>query len=195
VVKVDDDAQDLVKIAGQPQVLSLDGSRIGQPWSVLRQWLTWSIAPVDGHRALTGVAVVGVAAAIGLAVLGLPNVDLHGPLHQWGVMDPFCGGTRAARYAMQGQLGRAWTYNPLGIVAVGVAIAGTGRAVMGVVSGRWVNVRMSWSPRRRQLVLAVVVIVLVVLEVRQQSLAEMLNRPADSPPSLIGWLGAVGQWR
>ncbi len=116
-----------------------------------------------------------MAVATGLAVLGLPNIDLHGPLHQWGIMDPFCGGTRAARYAMQGQWILSWTYNPLGIAAVAAALAGSIRVIVGVISGRWVNVRASWTPRRRRIAMATLVIVLVILEVRQQSLAELLR--------------------
>lgn len=144
----------------------------GDGW---RTWSTWSVSSMDRHRALSGVAVVGMAVATGLAVLGLPNIDLHGPLHQWGIMDPFCGGTRAARYAMQGQWILSWTYNPLGIAAVAAALAGSIRVIVGVISGRWVNVRASWTPRRRRIAMATLVIVLVILEVRQQSLAELLR--------------------
>lgn len=151
-----------------------------------QQWATWSFSSVDRHRALSGIAVVGVAAAVGLAVLGLPTVDLHGPLHQWGLMDPFCGGTRAARYTMQGQWALAWTYNPLGIAAVAAAVAGVIRVLGGLVSGRWVNVRVAWTPRRRRVAVAVLAVVLVILEARQQSLADMLRRSAVIRPSLFG---------
>ena len=70
-------------------------------------------------------------------VLGLPPIDLHGPLHWVGIMDPLCGGTRAARYTAIGQWGQAWHYNPLGIVtvlAVGLLLL---RGAVGVTTGRW----------------------------------------------------------
>lgn len=151
-----------------------------------QKWATWSVSSVDRHRALSGVAVAGLAAATGLAVLGLPTRDLHGPLHQWGIMDPFCGGTRAARYTMQGQWALAWTYNPLGIAAVAAATAGVLRVLFGLIAGRWVNVSVSWTPRRRRVVVLALAVVLVVLEVRQQSLADMLRRSVVIRPSLLG---------
>ena len=61
---------------------------------------------------------MGASIAVAMAIYGLPAVDLHPPLHRLGIMDPLCGGTRAARYAAQGRFEDAWTYNPLGIVAV-----------------------------------------------------------------------------
>ena len=69
---------------------------------------------VDRHRTLTGLAAGGLVLAAAWALLGLPPVDLHGPLHRYGVMDPLCGGTRAVRLATLGGWADAWGYNPLG---------------------------------------------------------------------------------
>ena len=128
----------------------------------------------DRHRWLTALAVLALAIAAAMAILGLPPVDLHGPLHRFGIMDPLCGGTRAARYTAQGNLAEAWRYNPLSIVIVlsaGIAIL---RAAVGLLSRRWVTLSIGWTPVRRRWVVAIVVGLLVVLEIRQQLRADLL---------------------
>jgi hypothetical protein len=138
-------------------------------------FLRFSWQSYNAHRLITVAAVLGVAAAGVMAVVGLPPIDLHGPLHYVGIMDPLCGGTRAARYTMRGEWAQAWRYNPLGILAVAGAVAGVGRAAVGILSGRWLTVTVSWTPRRRRVIVAVVLAVMIVLEVRQQLLAELLT--------------------
>jgi hypothetical protein len=150
-------------------------SATAKPIPHRRPWLQWSWERGDDHRMITIVAFVGVAAAILVAVFGLPPIDLHGPLHYLGVMDPLCGGTRAARYAMLGDLRLAWRYNPLGIVAVLGSAAFVGRAMIGAITGRWISVTVVWTPRRSPLVVAVALVLLAVLEVRQQLLAPLLT--------------------
>jgi hypothetical protein len=61
---------------------------------------------------LAPLAAAGLLAAGVLAVVGLPPVDLHGPLHRLGIMDPLCGMTRGVVAVLRGQLGRAVAYNP-----------------------------------------------------------------------------------
>lgn len=109
-----------------------------------------------------------------MALLGLPPVDLHSPLHKIGIMDPLCGGTRAARYATQGKLGEAWRYNPLSIfivIAAGLVIL---RAAVGLLARRWVNVSLAWTPLRRRCVVLIAITLLVSLEIRQQMRADLL---------------------
>jgi hypothetical protein len=137
--------------------------------------LRWSWQTHDGHRLVTVAAFLGVAAAGMMALVGLPPVDLHGPLHYLGIMDPLCGGTRAARYTMRGDLVQAWRYNPLGIFAVAGAVAAAGRAVVGTLTRRWVTVAIGWTSRRRRLVIGLILAVVAVLEVRQQLLASLLT--------------------
>ena len=128
----------------------------------------------DGHSWVSVLAMLGIAAALAMAITGLPPVDLHGPLHKFGIMDPLCGGTRAARYAAQGNFVEAWRYNPLSIVIVvagGVALV---RAGIGIVAGRWVNLKFSPTQGQRRILLGVVAVLLMALEIRQQMRAELL---------------------
>lgn len=118
--------------------------------------------------------MAAVAAAAGMAMFGLPPIDLHGLLHHWGIMDPLCGGTRAAMYAARGDWPLAWRYNPLGILVVVVSAAAVVRSVLGVVTGRWLMVAVTWTPRRRRIVIVAAVMVLAALTVRQQLRAELL---------------------
>jgi hypothetical protein len=103
-----------------------------------------SIGREDRHRRLTvtatAIAAVGLLIAAALAAFGLPGGDVHPPLHYLGIMDPLCGGTRAARLTVQGDLAGAWTYNPLGIVVVLGAALVLIRTLLGAVGGRWLDV-------------------------------------------------------
>ena len=137
-------------------------------------WLSWAVEPTDRHRPITILATVGLFAGVLMAFLGLQPVDLHGPLHHLGLMDPFCGGTRAAYYTLRGQGGQAWRYNPLGLVAVLAASVAVARAAAGLLTRRWVNLTMRWSPARRRTLVATIVVAAAALEVRQQLIAPLL---------------------
>ena len=52
--------------------------RVRRPAGGVRGW-EW--APTDRYRDWTWLAVLGTAAAAGMALVGLPPLDLHGPLH------------------------------------------------------------------------------------------------------------------
>jgi len=140
--------------------------------------LRLSVDHHDAHRfttlLATALALVGLAVAAAMAIFGLPPVDLHGPLHRLGIMDPLCGGTRAARLTAQGHLAQAWTYNPLGIVAVLGAAGVVLRTAAGAVTGRWVNLHARLTRRQNRSLLLVLVIATVALEVRQQLRADLL---------------------
>lgn len=79
----------------------------------------------DRHPALAPAAAGGLLAAGGLAVVGLPPLDLHGPLHYLGIMDPLCGMTRGTVAVLQGQLGRAVAYSPASPMLVVGAVLGS----------------------------------------------------------------------
>lgn len=135
------------------------------------------LADHDQLRTITLIGIAGLAIAAVMAIFGLPPVDLHGPLHRMGIMDPLCGGTRAARLTAQGDLVQAWRYNPLGILTVVAAAAAALRLAAGLATRRWLTLEIAWTPRRLRVLMAVVIVLTVLLEVRQQGRAELLLRP------------------
>ena len=138
------------------------------------QWVRVGWETRDDYRVVTVTGFAVLAAAVGMAVFGLPPVDLHGVLHHFGIMDPLCGGTRAARFTAAGQWSQAWRYNPLGLLVVlGGAVLAV-RALLGVLTGRWVTMRTRWTPRRRGAAIALLVVLTVALTVRQQLRADLL---------------------
>jgi Protein of unknown function (DUF2752) len=145
-------------IAKQPRP-SLAGIRVG--WSDRDEW-----------RHLTWLALVGLVLAGGLAVLGLPPVDLHGPLHRFGIMDPLCGMTRGVRDVMLGHLGRAVDYNPASPVLVVGGVGAVVRGMIGRMSGRWLTFRL----RTRRPAGWALAGALAVLWVNQQLHAALLMR-------------------
>ena len=128
----------------------------------------------DEWHAISVVGVLGLIAAALLAARGLPSADLHGPLHSAGIMDPLCGGTRAARLTARGDLAGAWRYNPLGIAATLAAAAASLRLLAGHLTHRWISVEVAWTPRRIRVALLLAVLAIVLLEVRQQGRADLL---------------------
>ena len=120
--------------------------------------------------------MAGVAAAALMAIAGLPPVDIHGVLHHLRVMDPLCGATRSARLAAQGRFSTAWEYNPLGIAADFAALLLVLRAVAAGLTGKWLDVTLSWTPGRRRTVLGLGLAMLVALEIRQQLRVDLLVR-------------------
>lgn len=136
--------------------------------------LTVSWEPKDRHLWMTLLAFAGVLVAAALAAFGLPPVDLHPFIHDLGIMDPLCGGTRSARYTAQGDFGQAWNYNPLGILTVLGGVLAVSRALVGLVSRKWLTVRIGWTPRRRWIAVAAFIILVTALEIRQQLRADLL---------------------
>jgi len=111
-----------------------------------------------------------IAGLVGLRLAGLPPVDLHGPLHFLGLMDPLCGGTRAALWLSRGDLSRAWHYNPL-LPLLGIAlVAVAARWLLGTFGCRWYNV----YGRNRRLAVVLGAIFTIALWANQQSHATLL---------------------
>lgn len=137
-------------------------------------WITLSWRGNDAHRIVTLISAAGLLAAIAMSLFGLPPVDLHGPLHRLGVMDPLCGGTRAAHYAVLGHWGAAWRYNPLGMLAVIAAAVAVLRSLTGLLLGRWLTLTLWWTPLGRRLALAMLVTAFVAMTARQQLRADLL---------------------
>lgn len=137
-----------------------------------RGWpIRFSVERIDRHRVLTLFAVAGLAAGALMAAFGLPPVNLHGPLHQLGIMGPICGATRAVRFAMMGEWGLSFQYNPIGIPLVAGAAFLVLRTAAGALTRRWLNVRMRWS----RLTVAVVVVAILALWVNQQLHVDLIG--------------------
>ena len=124
----------------------------------------------DRHVGMTRLAAVGLAAALVMAVLGQPPYGFHGPLHYLGIMSPTCGMSRGVMWFARGNLALAWDYNPASLLVIPAGLTALIRAAFGRVSGRWPNltIRWSWGP------VALVVLALLALSIRQQLHAELL---------------------
>ena len=117
---------------------------------------------------------MGSLAAVALAVVGVPSTELlHGPLHFAGIMDPLCGGTRAAYLLAHGQWAWAWTYNPVVYPLAATAGLLACRAIVGWSTGRWLVLPFA---HRRSLIL-VLLVALAALEVHRQLHADLLTAP------------------
>lgn len=125
----------------------------------------------DRHRVFTALALTGLAIGSMLAVFGLPPVDLHGPQHYLGVMGPLCGGTRGLRFALLGEWGQAWGYNPLSVILVVGAVGCLVRHLVGWCSGRWLTVHLRWGP----VTIGLLVLAIIALGINQQLHADLLN--------------------
>jgi hypothetical protein len=136
----------------------------------------------DRHRWAGPLAAFGLVAGALLVVLGLPPLDLHGPLHYAGVMDPLCGATRGVHAAMRADFGQAWRYNPISVVLVLGAAGAVLREVVGRLRGRWLSIRTN----HRKTVVVAGVVLLVALEANQQAHANLLRSGPGSTPS--AWL-------
>jgi Protein of unknown function (DUF2752) len=129
----------------------------------------WSPVDRSGPQ-LTWLAAGGLLVGVALAVTGPPPIDLHGPLHHLGIMDPVCGMTRGVVWTLRGHIGRAWTYNPASPLLVAGALAVLVRAGIGWRTGRWLTVTV-----RDGLLLRVVAVVEVLaLWANQQQHAALL---------------------
>lgn len=126
---------------------------------------------LDEDRApwLIGVVGLGTLGAVYLRTFGLPGADLHGPLHRVGIMDPFCGGTRATYVLVRGDIGAAWSWNPLVPLLAIATVVAVVRFAVGLSTHRWLTVDL---PRRAWLTF--VAGVLAIVEVNQQLQAERL---------------------
>jgi hypothetical protein len=82
---------------------------------------------------LTVSATVVALGAIALRILGVPSVDIHGPLHYLGIMDPLCGGTRATFLLLASDPVGAARYNPV-VFPVAAAVLAV-LACAGIVIG------------------------------------------------------------
>ena len=123
----------------------------------------------DEFAGWTSIAVLGGLMFIALRVFGLPQADLHTPLHHAGIMDPGCGMTRAMWLLGHGRLVDAWRYNPGAYALAAAGIFLMARAVFGAATSKW----LTWKglPRRTTWV---VVVAFAALWINQQANADLL---------------------
>ncbi|MEV0768555.1 DUF2752 domain-containing protein [Nocardia salmonicida] len=136
-----------------------------------------SAALRDGDRLLwlTVSAAVVAVAATALRVVGVPSVDLHGPTHHLGLMDPFCGGTRATYLLLAGDVSESLRYNPGVLVLAVVAVLALARGVVGIFTGHWLHFALRPGFGRALRIVAVVAV--LALWARQQINADLLTQP------------------
>jgi hypothetical protein len=115
------------------------------------------------------LAIVGLTLGVAMAQAGLSPVNLHGPLHYLGIIDPRCGGTRSVRLAVLGQWADSWRYNPLGLPFMLGAELLLLRAVVGWISCRWLTPMIRWTSRRRRAAWVVSGVLLVLMEINQHA--------------------------
>lgn len=139
--------------------------------------LALRIEAEDRHRPWTIAAGLYLVGAAVLALVGLPPIDWHSPLHYIGIMDPLCGGTRATYALAHADLATAWRYNPGVPFLAALMLTAAARAAAGLLTGRWLTVH---GLRRRWLLLLGVVL-LVALEIRQQLNADLLMQWGIQP--------------
>jgi len=135
-----------------------------------RRLLRWSWDDHDSLSGLTMVTALACAAAAAMAIFGLPPVDLHGPWHYLGVMDPLCGMTRAVRLLALGQVRRAVEYNPASPLLAALGAVVLVRAGIGCARGRWLRVQVHLSP----VTLTVSALLVGLLWAHQQTHAALL---------------------
>jgi hypothetical protein len=129
------------------------------------------VEPVDRYPWWTRLALAGAATIALLAVAGLRRIDLHGPLHWLGIMDPLCGGTRAVYLTMHGHPADAVHYNPAAPFVPVATLVLLVRAVVGRLYGCWITPAM---PHRAVLACSAA-IAMIALEIHQQLNAELLT--------------------
>lgn len=122
-------------------------------------------------RYTRAAALAGIAAVV-LRIVGVPPVDLHGPLHYLGLMDPLCGGTRATFLLLSGDLAGAARYNLIVFPMAATTVLVYARAVVGMTTRRWLDVRLGRMSRIAAW--TALVLALLLLEVRQQLNADLL---------------------
>ena len=135
-------------------------------------FVEWSWRNDDRVPTLTAIVVMAGLAATTMAVFGLPPVDVHGPWHYRGVMDPLCGMTRAVPLLAQAQIARAVEYMPASPALAAFGAVVLMRAAVGRSTGRWLELRLRWSATAH----AALAVLVGLLSAHQQLHASLLMR-------------------
>ena len=132
--------------------------------------LRWWISDTEETRWVTLVSLVGMLAGLALVLNGGFPLDMPMPTHSFGWVEPTCGLTRGSTALIRGDFALAWRYNPASFLVVGGAVAWLVRTVVGLVSRRWLNLRV----RPNAAIWIGLAVAVGALLVRQQSNAEFI---------------------
>lgn len=132
--------------------------------------LRWWISDTEETRWVTLVSLVGMLAGLALVLNGGFPLDMPMPTHSFGWVEPTCGLTRGSTALIRGDFALAWRYNPASFLVVGGAVAWLVRTVVGLVSRRWLNLRV----RPNAAIWIGLAVTVGALLVRQQSNAEFI---------------------
>lgn len=124
----------------------------------------------DGARLWTVLSMLGLPGAVVLALVGGLPFDLPMPTHLLGLVTPTCGLTRGSTALVRGDYSLAWAYNPVSFAVIAFGATGILRAVLGVATGRWVNMSVTVRPLGRVLLITAG----LLLWVHQQQHAEFI---------------------
>jgi hypothetical protein len=125
----------------------------------------------DHMRVLSWLVVVGVVAAILLAVFGLPETHFPpAPTWDYGIVMPSHGLTRASTALAKGQFGLAWSFNPAAVVLALLVVGAVVRWIVALFNRHWINVSVRFTPA----VWLVILLLVVALSINQQLHADML---------------------
>lgn len=129
----------------------------------------------DRHPTTTHLALVGIPLVVVLAIVGLPPIDIHGPLHYLGIMGPTCGMTRGVMWTARGDLAQAWQFNPASLLVIPTMVGLSVRITYGQVTSRWLNLHIRWRPW----LWIIPTVLILMLTIRQQLNVDLLiNNPA-----------------
>lgn len=100
-----------------------------------------TVGHVDRLRGVTWLAFVTLAVGIVSATLGRPPFRIPFDTHVILPVCPACGLTRGTVATLRGHFTLGFRYNPLAPLVPLVAVGILARTVVGVIWGRWLDVR------------------------------------------------------
>lgn len=98
-------------------------------------------------RALSWLVLIGMVAAVGFAVFGLPPFHFPpAPTWDYGIVVPTHGLMRASTALARGQCAVAWAFNPASFLVALAAVATVLRWLVALTTHRWMNVTVRFTP-------------------------------------------------
>lgn len=136
-----------------------------------KPWIRVSLDSEDHMRALSVLVLIGMIAAVALAIFGVPSIHFPpAPSWEYGIVVPTHGLLRASTALARGQFGLAWAFNPASYLVALVAFGTVLRWLVALTTRRWINV----SVRFTAIVWIVIAGLTVVLWINQQLHADLI---------------------